>query len=180
MAKNPGALAPDGSAYVALTDGAGSLGVSYYATATFTPQAASYTGGNILGVAKTLTWQDKAGNTFAGGLLWIVSAQILIAESALQASEGAYTLRKFSAARATPLTDNAAADVAAADIAKYQGDTALGTPTDRGAICEIRQYPINEPLWVPSTGITVAELFNAGTFTPTATGRIVNLLAVPG
>lgn len=160
------------------TDSVSVKSQGYWATATFTPAAAAYSANDIMDVAKTFTWVDKNGNTFGGGALIITSAELVISESAIQSGETSYTLQKFSAARAVPLADNAASDVAVADANIYQHRTDIGSPVDRGAILSVKANSINEQIMVPATGVTIGELVTNGGFTATATTRKVTLHSV--
>jgi hypothetical protein len=144
------------------------------ASASFTPTAASYTAGDVYDVAQTFA---GIGPT-AGGTVRIVSTTLLIAHTALVASEGAYTLHLFNAALASPLADNSAFDVAAADRTKYLGSLALGTPVDVGTSLWVEVNSLNKLITVPSGGAVIGYLVNAATITPTAAARTVRLHAV--
>jgi hypothetical protein len=144
------------------------------ASASFTPTAASYTAGDVYDVAQTFA---GIGPT-AGGTVRIVSTTLLIAHTALVASEGAYTLHLFNAALASPLADNAAFDVAVADRTKYLGSLALGTPVDVGTSLWVEVNSLNKLITVPSGGAVIGYLVNAATITPTAAARTVRLHAV--
>ena len=149
----------------------------YTATATFTAAAAAYLGNDIVDVAKQMSWVDKNGVLFPGGELLITTAEMLIAETALQSGETSYSLKKYSATPPSARADNAAWDLAAGDRAAWQGSTDLGTPVDIGSSLYIKTTQINEQITVPATGKTFAELVTAGGATLTATTRTVVLHA---
>lgn len=152
-------------------------GQGYYATATFTPAAAAYGAGDVISVAQTLTWLDSGGVAFPGGELVIVSSQLLISETALQASEASYSLKLFNVTPPSARADNAVWDIPAGDRASYLGALALGTPVDIGSSLVIEVDNIQKMINVLPTGKTFAELVTAAGFTATATARKVLLHA---
>jgi hypothetical protein len=144
------------------------------ASASFTPTAVEYTAGDVFGTAQTFS----AIGPSVGGTVRIISTTLLVAHTALVASEGAYTLHLFNAALASPIADNAAFDLAVADRAKYLGTLALGTPVDIGTSLWVEVNSLNKLITVPSGGAIIAYLVNAATITPTAAARTVRLHAV--
>lgn len=153
--------------------------VGLWATATFTPAAAAYSANDVMDVAKTFTWVDKNGTTFAGGIVMILTADLLISETAVQSGETSYNLQKYNITPPSARADNAAWDLASGDRASYQRATSLGTPVDIGSSLYVSTSGINEPILVPSTGLTFAELVTVAAFTATATARKVTLFGVP-
>jgi hypothetical protein len=154
------------------------MAAGYTATAIFTAAAAAYSANDIVDVAKQMTWLDKDGNAFGGGELMITTAELLIAETALQASEASYSLKKYNITPPSARADNAAWDLASGDRASFQGSTDLGTPVDIGSSLYVKTTQINEQITVPATGKTFAELVTAAGATLTATARTVTLHAV--
>lgn len=146
----------------------------FSSSASFTPAAAAYTAGDVFGTAQTFSSIGPS----AGGTIRIISTTLLVAHTALVASEGAYTLHLFNAALASPLADNAAFDVAAADRTKYLGSLALGTPADLGTSLWIEVNGLNKLITVPSGGAVIGYLVNAATITPTAAARTVTIHGV--
>ncbi len=146
----------------------------FTSSASFTPAAAAYTAGDVFDVAQTFSDVGPS----AGGTIRIISTTLLIAHTALVASEGAYTLHLFNAALASPLADNAAFDLAVADRAKYLGTLALGTPVDIGTSLWVEVNALNKLILVPSGGAIIGYLVNAATITPTAAARTVTLHGV--
>jgi len=142
-------------------------------SATFTPAAAAYTAGDVFDTIKEFAGIGPRG----GGFIKIISTRLVIAHTALVASEGAYTLHLWNAALATPLADNAAHDIAAADRDKYLGSLALGTPVDIGSSLVVSVDNINRLIEVPRGGSIYGHLVNAATITPTAAARKVTLIA---
>lgn len=146
----------------------------FSSSASFTPTASSYSGGDVFDVAQTFS---SIGPT-AGGTVRIISTTLLIAHTALVASEGAYTLHLFNAALASPLADNAAFDLVSGDRTKYLGSLALGTPVDIGSSLWVEVNSLNKLIRVPSGGAVIGYLVNAATITPTAAARTVGIHAV--
>ena len=68
------------------------------------------------------------------------------------------TLHLFNAALASPLADNAAFDVAAADRTKYLGSLALGTPVDVGTSLWVEVNSLNKLITVPSGLIILVSM----------------------
>lgn len=153
----------------------GSLTAGYFASATFTPAAAAYSANDVISVAQTFTWTDLAGNVFPGGLMVILTASLLISETALQSGETSYNLQKYNITPPSAHADNAAWDLPSGDRASYQGAISLGTPVDLGASLYVKTTGINEPIVVPATGLTFGELITVGGATLTATARKVVL-----
>lgn len=146
----------------------------FSSSATFTPTAASYSGGDVFDTAKTFSDIGPS----AGGTIRIISTTLMIAHTALVASEGAYTLHLFNAALASPLSDNAAFDVASADRSKYLGTLAIGTPVDIGSTLWVEVNGLNKLIRVPAGGAVIGYLVNAATITPTAAARTITLHGV--
>lgn len=160
------------------TSGSSLITGGYTAVQTFTPAAAGYSTNDVIDVAKSFTWLDRNGNTYGGGALVILSASIMVSETAVQSGETSYNLQKYSITPPSAHADNAAWDLPSGDRAAYQDVTALGTPVDLGSSLSVKTNGINEPILVPATGLTFAELVTVGAFTATATARKVTLYAV--
>jgi hypothetical protein len=143
----------------------------FSSSASFTPTANQYTAGDVFDVAQTFSSVGPS----AGGTVRIVSTTLMIAHTALVASEGAYTLHLFNAALASPISDNAAFDVASADRTKYLGSLALGTPVDIGSTLWVEVNLLGKLIVVPSGGAVIGYLVNAATITPTAAARTVTI-----
>src|SRR5215208_5481422 len=86
-------------------------------TATFTPAAAAYSAGDVLEGKKEFSNIGP----ILGGAVIINSAELMISETALQASEAGYTLHLYGVTPPSNLADNAVFDVPAGDRAAYLG-----------------------------------------------------------
>lgn len=153
-----------------------SSAVGIIASASFTPAAAAYTAGDILGVAQQFAFTFANGNEVPTGALIRITGSILkIDHTDLVSSEGAYTLQLYNVTPPSARADNAAWTVATGDLAAYVGSIALGTPVDVGQLF-VRATPSLD-IKLASTSLW-GELTNAGTMTPTAVARQVTLIGV--
>lgn len=148
------------------------------ASASFTPTAAAYGAGDIMDVAKEMAFTYANGVAIpSGSLVRILDTIIKIDVSALQASEGAYTLQMYGVTPPSAQADNAAWTLASADLASYSGSISLGTPVDLGAALYIKQSNIDVDVKLTGTSL-FAELVTVAGFTATAVARQVLLRAV--
>ena len=148
------------------------------ATASFTPAAAAYSAGDIMDVAKAMSFTFADGSAVpAGSLIRVTAALLRIDQTALQASEAAYTLHLYSVTPPSAQADNAAWTLASADLSSYRGSISLGTPADLGAACFIKTGGLSEDLALTTSGL-YAELVTVAGFTATAVARQVQLLGL--
>jgi hypothetical protein len=153
----------------------GRIGIN--ATASFTPAASAYTALDIVDVAKEFIWYFADGTVIPpASLIRITTAVLKIDQTALQASEGAYTLRNYSATPPSAQADNAAYSLATGDLATYRGSFSLGTPVDEGGACYVKTTSLLEDIQLASGKSShFAQLQTVAGFTFTAVARQVFL-----
>ena len=157
---------------VALNDAAG-----FVATASFTPSALAYGAGDVIDVAKQFSFVDWLGNAIpAGSLIRITTAILKIDQTALQASEGAYSLQCYSVTPPSAQVDNAAWSLASGDLSAYRGSISLGTPVDLGSACYVRMA-VDVDINLSASSI-FAQLVTTPAFMPGAVARQVFLYGV--
>jgi hypothetical protein len=150
------------------------------AAASFTPAAAAYSAGDVMSTAQTLAFTyGNATKIRTGSLIRIIGSVLKIDQTALQASEAAYTLHLYSVTPPSAQADNDAWTLASADLPSYLGSLNLGTPVDLGAACYVRLGAADTDLVfkMASTSLFGALVTVAG-FTPTAVARQVTLYGV--
>jgi hypothetical protein len=148
------------------------------ASASFTPAAAAYGAGDIMSVAQPFAFTYANGSAIpAGSLIRILTAIVKIDQTALQASEAAYTLQCYSVTPPSAQADNAAWTLASADLPSYRGAIGLGTPVDLGAACYIKTPNVDLDIKL-STASLFAELQTVAGFTATAVARQVLLYGI--
>lgn len=144
-------------------------------TVSFTPAAAAYSAGDIMDVAKAITFAYSDGTPVPlGSLIRVTAASLRIDQTALQASEAAYTLYLYSITPPSAQADNAAWTLASADLPYYRNSISLGTPADLGAACYIKTGGLSEDVQLTTAGL-YAELVTVAGFTATAVARQVML-----
>jgi hypothetical protein len=143
------------------------------ASASFTPAAAAYSAGDLMSVAQELAFTYGNGSKIrSGALIRIIATVLKIDQTALQASEGAYTAHFYSVTPPSAQADNAAWTLASADLPSYRGSLSLGTPADLGAACYVRLGAQDTDLVFKMSGTSLfAELVTVAGFTPTAVAR---------
>lgn len=147
--------------------------MGFVASATFTPAAGAYSANDIFEGAKELAGIGRASPTW----VTITGSTLLVAHTAVIASETSYTLHLYSVTPPSALADNAAFDVPVGDRASYLGALALGTPADLGASLYIEVNTHAKPVFVPAGGSLFAYLVTVGGFTPTAAARTVAIFS---
>jgi hypothetical protein len=151
-------------------------GTMVKASGSFTPAAASYTAGNIIGVAQEFVFTDRRGLTLpAGSVVRLISVVTKIAASALISGEGAYTAHTYNVTPPSARTDNAAWLRAAGDLPAYRGSIALGTPVAAGGTCYLKTQLGDVQDFEVTGNSLFLELVNAGTFTAAAIARQIFL-----
>lgn len=144
-------------------------------TATFTPTATAYGGGDVIEGAKAFVGAGPS----AGGAVLLVGTVLEVAHTALIASEAGYTLEIYSVTPPSALADNAVWDLPSGDRASHLASIALGTPVDKGSTLKVEQdFAASKMLAVPVGGSLFGYLVTAGAFTPTAAARKVTLRTV--
>ena len=152
----------------------GGIGYGFSSSATFTPTAVQYLAGDIMQGA--LSFGSVGPST--GGAVIITNTRLRVNESAVQSGETSYTLQLYSVTPPSALADNAAWDLPSGDRASYVGSIALGTVVDVGSTLYVEQTGLTKQIVVPSGGSLFGYLVTNSTFTPTATARVVTLLAL--
>lgn len=147
-------------------------------TVSFTPAAAAYSAGDIMDVAKAVSFAYPDATTITpGSLIRITACALKIDQTGLQASEGAYTLHLYSVTPPSAQADNAAWSLASADLPSYRGSISLGTPVDLGAACYVKTGGLSEDIPFATAGL-YAELVTVAGFTATAVARQVLLYGI--
>lgn len=141
------------------------------ASASFTPTAAAYSAGDLMGVAAEFALDAPAGATIR-----IISTGLLVAHTALVASEAGYSLYLYSVTPPSALADNAAWDLPSGDRASWLGTLALGTPVDLGSSLWVEVNNINKQVKLTGTSL-FGYLATAAGITPTAAARTVTIHA---
>lgn len=148
------------------------------ASASFTPAAGAYGTGDIFEGAKEFVFTYADGSPIKpGSMIRILDTIMKIDVTALQASEGVYTLQMYGVTPPSALADNAAWTLASADLPSYLGSISLGTPVDLGAALYIKQSNIDVDVKLTGSSL-FAYLQTVPAFTPTAVARQVLLRAI--
>lgn len=109
------------------------------ASASFTPVAAAYAAGDIVGLSKEFAFTYADGSVIpAGSLIRILTTILKIDRAALIASETSYTLYGYNVTQPSAQADNAAWTLASGDLSSYRGAISLGTPVDLGGALYIK------------------------------------------
>lgn len=162
-------------------------GCGITASASFTPAAAAYSAGDIMGTTPAMEFAFTLANGFAvptGSLIRILTTIMKIDQTAIISGETSYTLQAYSVTPPSAQADNAAWTLASADLSAYRGPLALGTPLDLGAACYIKSQVIDPVtnlagIDIKLTGTSLfAELVTVGGFTATAVARQVLLYGI--
>lgn len=144
------------------------------ASASFTPIAAAYGAGDIVGSSMELAFTYADGTTIpAGSMIRILTSVVKIGRAALISNEGAYSLQCYSATQPSAQADNAAWTLALGDLTTYRGAIALGTPVDLGGALYIKTPAIDLDAKLTTSSLW-ARLVGAGT--PTLTVEDIQVL----
>lgn len=151
--------------------------IGIYASASFTPAAAAYSALDIMDVAKEMVFYYRDGTVVPpGSMIRITDSVLRIDQTALQASEGAYTLKTYSVTPPSAQADNAAWSLASGDLASYRGGFSIGTPVDEGNASFIKTGGLSEDIRLDDGKSSIfAELQTVAGFTATAVARQVAL-----
>ncbi len=143
---------------------------SFHPTATFTPAAAAYSANDIIEGAKTFS----AFGPVQGGIVRVVSSNLLVAHTAVISGETSYRLYLYGITPPSAPADNAAFDLPAGDRASFLAYIDLGTPVDLGSTLWV-QISQDVDIVVPAGGTVYGLLVTNGAFTATAAARTVRL-----
>lgn len=150
----------------------------FYGTASFTPAAAAYSAGDVMGASAEFAFTFGDGTAIpAGSVVRILTAITRIDIAALQASEAAYTLHGYSATQPSAQADNDAWTLASADLTVYRGSISLGTPVDLGAALYVKSSAIDQDVRLITSSLW-ARLVTVAGFTATAVARQVTLYGI--
>lgn len=148
------------------------------ASASFTPAAGAYGAGDIMDVAKEFAFTYANGLAIpAGSIIRITDIVFKIDATALQASEGAYTLYTYNATPPSAQADNDAWTLASADLSAYRRALSLGTPVDLGSALVVIQQSVDINIMLTTSSLW-GRLVTTPAFTPTAVARQVMLIGV--
>lgn len=160
----------DGSTRIAPT--------GFTASASFTPAAAAYSGGDIISTAQTMTFTDVNGlNLPNNSLIRVTTAVMKIDVTAVPSGQTSYTLHCYNVTPPSAQADNDAWTLASGDLSSYLGSISLGTPVDLGSALYVKSQYIDFDMRLINSKI-YAELVTDGGFTATAVARQVRLHAV--
>lgn len=143
--------------------------VGHTAVVTLTPSATAYTGNDILVGAQTFT-----GAAAAAEDIIIEGVTLMIARTAVQASEGAYRLHLYSVTPPSALADNAPWDLPAGDRASYLGFVDITVPIDVGSTTYVQILNINKRVKTASANLFGYLVTIAG-YTETADVHTITL-----
>lgn len=147
-----------------------------YATGQFTPTAAGYTAGDVVGGSVEFALKFSDGSAVpAGSVVRLLAAVSRIDTTGLRSSEGAYNLRLYSATQPSAQADNDAWTLASADLDAYLGSIALGTPVDEGASLYVRSAYLDHDLRLVTSSLW-GRLQTVAAPTLTAVAHKVTLL----
>lgn len=157
----------------------------FAATATFTPTAAAYDAGDVMGVAQELVLTNSSGQPFSGrdgngggGEYLITSSMLMVSETGVQSGETSYLLKLYSVTPPSAHANRDTWNLPSGDRAAYLGSLALGAPVDIGSTLVVETDDLRKQITVASSGKIFAELVTVGAFTATATDRKVTLHGV--
>jgi hypothetical protein len=142
------------------------LGVSGVGSATFTPAAASHTNGDVTGGVQEIKHMGTP-----GARVVIQSASMLIKGGTIETT--AWALHLFDAVPTT-IADDAAFDIASADMDLYQGFVTIPQVVDYGAALWIESHNIGKMVRLKGTSLW-GYLVNGTTLTPAAVAHVVKL-----
>lgn len=155
------------------------IGRGIVASASFTPAAAAYGAADVMSTAKefVFTFADSGLAIPAGSLIRVTTSVLRIDQTALQASEAAYSLALYNVTPPSAQADNDAWALASADLSAYLGTLGLGTPVDAGAASFIQTQPTDKQDYLLASGKTslFGALITVAGFTATAVARQVKL-----
>jgi len=158
--------------------GSGNSTAGITASASFTPTAVAYGAGDLISVAQEFVFTYSNGLAIpSGSLIRILSATMKIDATALQASEGAYSLYSYGVTPPSAQADNATWTLASADLPSYKGMMSMGTPVDLGAALYVQSNGIDNDIKLTGTSL-FGELVTVAAFTPTAVARQINLRGI--
>jgi hypothetical protein len=160
----------DGSGGVSASNPLPTVGLSYSASATFTPAASSHTAGDVHEGAKTF-----ALGAISGSRIMITSASLQISSATTEVT--AWRLYLFNVTPPSALADDAAFVLPAGDLASFLGYVDLGTAVDLVDNQWVETNIINKQVKLAGTGL-FGYLVNLTTLTPAAVAHTVTLHAV--
>lgn len=148
------------------------------ASASFTPAAGAYLGGDLMDVAKQFSFTFGDGSAVPSNSLLLLRNSILkIGVTAVPSGQTSYTLRCYSVTPPSAQADNAAWTLASGDLASYRGTIALGTPVDLGDGLYVETLYINKEIRLVGSSFW-GVLLTDGAFTSTTAVRSVELHGV--
>lgn len=166
-------VGPDGAPY----QGGDSSGV--IATASFTPAAAAYGAGDVMGGSTEFdfTYASSGLAVPNTAMIRILTAITRIDQTAVISGETSYTLHGYNVTQPSAQADNDVWSLASADLAAYRGSIALGAPVDLGAACYVKAAGVDQDVRL-TTGSMWGRLVTVGAFTATAVARQVTLYGI--
>jgi hypothetical protein len=161
-------------------------GSAYRAAITVTRPSnlTAYTAGDVIGAADTIT-PANAGSAVitlpsmgpAGGIVFVQSVQLLIAQSSIPSGMAGFRLH-FYTASPTAILDNAVFDLTSPEAASYAGYVDLSTPQDLGSTLFTQaDYCGTAIKLATGTNALYAELETRSAYTP-ASGTAHSLRVV--
>jgi hypothetical protein len=165
-----GLVAPDGSEYVSLTDGAGAT-PRYGAQVSITRpnDTAAYAAADVIGAATGSTAAVVlAIGPVTGGEVQVISTALEIDLTSVPASQTSFRLYLYNVTPPSALGDNAAWDLPAGDRPGFIGYLDLGTPVDLGSTLYVEVNNIWKQITVPTGGNIYGLLTTTAGHTPVA------------
>lgn len=150
---------------------------SYTAAASFTPAAAAYGAGDIMDVAKELSFVSGAIVVPTGSLIRVITAVVKIDITSVPSGQTSYTLQCYGVTPPSAQADNDAWTLASGDLTAYLGSINLGTPVDLGAALYVKGGYVDFDMRLAGTSI-FAQLVTVGAHTATAVARQIRLHAI--
>lgn len=150
----------------------------YTATASFTPAAAAYGAGDIMGATATVSFLDAASAALpTASMIRILTAVVKIDISSVPAGQTSFTLQCYNVTPPSAQADNDLWTLASVDLPSYLGSIALGTPVDLGAALYVKSQYIDFDTRLAGTNI-FARLVTVGAHTAAAVARSITLHAI--
>jgi hypothetical protein len=154
---------------------------AYSASATFTPAAASHTGGDVHGGAQEFALLDRLGGAIpTGASVRITSVTMRVDGATIETT--AWRLHLYNVTPPSAIADDGAFDVgaggtAAADRAAYLGYVDISQVLDLGTTLYIDMPNLNKQCKLAGTSL-FGYLVNITTLTPQAVPHVVTLHCV--
>ena len=150
----------------------------FTADATFTPVAATYGAGDVVGTTQEMLFLNRRDQLVPEkSLIRVFSAIVKIGIAAVPSGQTGYTLQCYNVTPPSAQADNAAWTLAAGDLDSYLGSIALGSPVSFGGALYVRTQAIDTDFRLITPSL-FTRLVTDGGHAMVATVRSVRLNAV--